>query len=578
MISGKEKKGKPPRELWSEHKESLHSRGLSDHMISEARLFSAKESQVSEILGFNPSRSAGVVIPYLDPRNGNELIYRIRLDLAIKINGREVRYLGAKGVPNRLFFPPGWGNLLNAKAPIVFTEGEFKALVAQDAGLPTISAAGVWGWRTKNHLGQSVAISDFDLISWDDREVILALDNDIADKEPVQKAQIAIASEIYRRGAARVTALDIPYVEGAKLGIDDFLKLFGLDALQQLDTYEIPNPHPPVKIWSVSELLRAELPREKPVVEGWGFRRKAKALLVAPGGKGKTTILTQMACHLAAASPIFGYAPLAVAEPQRVALYLAEDPVSETRFRVQQQMHELGYGAEVGDQIFILDFGGWRISLENDDDRARIFQAIRECHADVAMLDPLVAIHDSDENANAAMRRVLDLLNPLIEEDVSCFIAHHEPKNVDHANGAARGASAIRDWARTMLRLTAHGHGGSTTTRFTLDLDKNNYGGSVWSVTLEREKDRYTFTVAEEKGAVSSRQVWEIVGPEERWLSEVIGDIREKFNNVSERTAMRAIYKAEEQKLVVLGERENPETGRTKKIIARGKGPSTDEE
>jgi hypothetical protein len=565
-----------PREIWPEHREALHARGLLDDAIEAAGLWSAKESQVADILGFNPSRSGGIVIPHRDPKSGHELIYRVRLDHPVKVNGKEIRYLGAKGVPNHLFFPPGWGALLQSECPVIFTEGEFKALVAQHAGLPTLSAAGVWSWRTKNHLGQSVPLSDFDLIQWPDREIVLALDNDISDKESVQKAQTALAHELYRRGVGRVSALSLPYVEGAKLGIDDYINLFGIDALQQLDTYEIPCPYPPVKVWSVTELLQADMPRPAPLIQGWGMRQGAKVILTGIGGRGKTTLLTQLSCHLGAGKPVFGYGPLAISEPQRVALYFAEDPPSEVRFRISNQIEELGYGTEVSDRVFLLDFSGRRISIENEEDRTILFRALRQCQADVAILDPLVSIHDSDENSNAAMRKLLDILSPLAAEGRSFILAHHEPKNVDNSNGAARGASAIRDWARTMLRLTAHGDASGTSTRYTIALDKANYGGAVWSLTLERQKDSYIFSVAQEKSAVTPVQIWEVVGPEERWFADVVKELVGRFT-VSEATTTRAIKRAEELSLVIVGEKPNPDTGRDKKTIARGEGKVADE-
>jgi hypothetical protein len=555
----------------------LHGRGLSDETIDQARLLSADREKVSEYLGFNPSQSGGIVIPYLDPLSARERIYRVRLDSPVRANGKEIKYLGAKGVPSRLYFPPGWDSLLQNPCPLIITEGEFKALVAQQSGLPTISVAGVWGWRRRNHEGQSVPIADFGLVRWENRDVTIAFDNDITDKEPVQKAQIALAHQLYSLGAHKVLSLELPYVEGAKLGLDDYINLFGLDSLLNVDTHEIPSPYPPVKLWTGADLIAADMPRPEPIVAGWGFRRGGKGILTGMGGRGKTTLLSQLALHLAAGTPLFGHGALAVSGPQRVAVYIAEDPISEVRFRFKEQAQELGYGADVLARICFLDFGGRRISLENEVDRTILFRSLRECQADVAILDPLVAIHDSDENSNAAMRKVLDSLNPLAETGMAFLLAHHEPKNVENSNGAARGASAIRDWARTMLRLTAHGKGESGASRYSLDLDKANYGGAVWSLTLERLQDSYIFTVAEDKSTVTFRQVWETIGPEERWFTNVLQEICEKFS-VSEATGARAIKKAEEQSFAIVGEKVNPDTGRNKKTIARGHGKATDDE
>jgi hypothetical protein len=394
----------------------------------------------------------------------------------------------------------------------------------------------------------------------------------------VQKAQRDLADALYQMGVHKVLALDLPYVEGAKLGLDDYLNLFGLDSLLALDTYEIPSPFPPVKLWTGADLIATDMPRPDPIVPGWGLRRGGKCILVGMGGQGKTTILTQIAADLCAGALLFRHALLAVNGPQRVAIYLAEDPLSEVRFRFKSQCDALGYGPDVTARVTFLDFHGRRISLENEADRTILFRSLRDSRTEVAILDPFVAIHDSDENSNAAMRKVLDLLNPLsAETGMAFFLAHHEAKSVDNPHAAARGASAIRDWARTMLRLIAHGKGESGSSRFTLDLDKSNYGGSVGSLTLERLTNSYIFTVAEDKSTVTPLQVWETIGPEERWFSEVITEIETTFT-VSTTTAKRAVKKAEEQSLVIIGEKPNPDTGRNKKTIARGQGRATDEE
>lgn len=558
------------------HRALLHGRGLSDQTIYHSRLLSADKEKVSEYLGFNPSQSGGIIIPYLDPISGSERIYRVRLDSPVRANGKEIKYLSGKGIPPRLYFPPGWDSLLHSPCPLIITEGEFKALVAQQAGLPTIAASGVWSWRMRNSEGQSVPIADFGLVTWSGRDVTLAFDNDITDKEPVQKAQIALADQLYSLGVNKVLSLDLPYVEGAKLGLDDYINLFGLDSLLSVDQYEIPSPYPRVKLWNGADLVAAAITRPGPIVPGWGLRRGGKGIITGLGGRGKTTLLSQVALHLAAETPLFGYTLLAVAGPQRVAVYIAEDPLSEVRFRFKEQCAALGYGDKIASRVTFLDFGGRRISLESEADRTILFRALRESKADVVILDPLVAIHDSDENSNAAMRRVLDSLNPLAESGMAFLLAHHEPKNVENSNGAARGASAIRDWARTMLRLTAHGRGESGSSRFSLELDKANYGGSVWSLTLERLTDSYIFTVAEDKSAVTPIQIWELIGPEERWLTDILKEVCGKFS-VSEATGARAIKKAEEQSLVIIGEKQNPDTGRNKKTIARGHGKVADE-
>src|SRR5688572_3465387 len=101
------------------------------------------------------------------------------------------------------------------------------------------------------------------------------------------------------------------------------------------------------------------------------------------------------------------------------------------------------------------------------------------------------------------MQAVLDTLNPIIEETGRAVIlAHHEPKTAENNSAASRGASAIRDWCRTMLRLTAQKPGADGAQCFQLDLDKANYGGTVWQLNLERKQDSYLFVPIEIEAVV----------------------------------------------------------------------------
>jgi RecA-family ATPase len=248
---------------------------------------------------------------------------------------------------------------------------------------------------------------------------------------------------------------------------------------------------------------------------------------------------------------------------------MAEDPLSEVRFRWVRQMETLGYGNEVAERIAFLEAQGSRLMLTDDAARTALFDALRRHRTDVCFLDPLVSLHDRDENSNAQMRAVLDLLAPFQEESACTFvIAHHEPKSPENNSSASRGASAIRDWSRTHLRLTAQGGDDDGTRRFELALDKANYGGTVYNLTLERKQDSYIFVPVVEV-TVTPRDVWDVVGSEGGWLEDIKALLVERFN-ISEVTARRAIKKAETTKIVEAENRLNPETGRKKSYLVRG--------
>jgi RecA-family ATPase len=236
-------------------------------------------------------------------------------------------------------------------------------------------------------------------------------------------------------------------------------------------------------------------------------------------------------------------------------------------------MSTLGYELDVAERMAFIDPQGGRLTLTNEFSRQVLFGAIRQHRATIAILDPLVALHDADENSNSAMRAVLDTLNPIIEgTGCAVILAHHEPKSPESNNAAARGASSIRDWCRTMLRLTAQKKGADGSQRFQLDLDKANYGGSVWQLILERKQDSYLFTAVELEAAVNPRDLWDLLGRDGGWFDDIQEQIMERFD-VSKATAYRALKKAEELKIVEIGERVNPESKRKKSYLTRGTGP-----
>jgi AAA domain/Domain of unknown function (DUF3854) len=558
--------------LSARHREMLLHRGLTDATIEAAGFRSLTSEEVLAVLKFNPNKSPGLGIPFLHPTTGETRLIRVRSDIAPMINGKPAKYLSPKGSGNLLYFHPDCAERLkDPTEPLYLTEGEFKALAAWQAGLLALGLIGVWGWRAKGLNRHSQAIPDLDLITWQGRTVVIVFDSDVAINPEVQRARQALAREAYRRGAGVVYTIALPAPDGVKVGWDNYLLAPGLESFLDLDMEEIPSPYPKVKVWTLAELRATNLERPAPIVPGWGIRRAGKVIITGAGGRGKTTLLLQLACGYAAERPLLGHLQLTVhGGPHRVLLYMAEDPLAETRFRLLHQIEELGYGPEVERCIHLLEFGDRRPPLLTDEWALQVLaEQIRRHHVTIAILDPLVTLHDRDENSNPQMRAILDTVSPIGEETGCVFmLAHHEPKSPENNGAASRGASAIRDWCRTMLRLTLKKIGDDGTQRYQLDLDKANYGGSVWSLPLERRRDSYLFSPIPES-TVTPMHVWELIGPDGGWLTDIKAGVVAQFG-VSEATARRAIEKAEELSIVAVEDRTNPATGRGKSYISRG--------
>lgn len=202
----------------------------------------ARLSVVEDASAVHPSYPAepAVVIPYFLP-SGEPLIVddtpftRIR---RLRVTGdrrrREPKYLQPPGTGVQIYFPP-LGNWLDvfrdSRVPIIITEGEAKAVVASLRVAPTIALGGVYSFTGSN--GQlHPALQE---IVWANRDVFLIYDSDAAYNTQVAAAESRLADELFFRRRARLRVVRLPPgQDNAKIGLDDYLRLFGAESLRAL--------------------------------------------------------------------------------------------------------------------------------------------------------------------------------------------------------------------------------------------------------------------------------------------------------------------------------------------------------
>ena len=111
---------------------------------------------------------------------------------------------------------------------IIITEGEKKALKADQEGFAVISVPGVWGWRSVDALRELAAID------WEGRRAVIAFDSDVT-RKPDVKAAIAALVEHLKKQKAEVRVIVLPDIEGhEKTGLDDYLVAMDSEGLQAL--------------------------------------------------------------------------------------------------------------------------------------------------------------------------------------------------------------------------------------------------------------------------------------------------------------------------------------------------------
>jgi len=248
------------------------------------------------------------------------------------------------------------------------------------------------------------------------------------------------------------------------------------------DGYEA-EPRPPAAHWLDNALLPIGPVwlDEPPPPREWILRNDTKpllergivALFVAPGGRGKTMALCDLAISVATATPWLG--AIDVVASDRVLLYLAEESTEEVRRRVyscaQSRLLTPEERALAAERIIAIGGRGLPSQLLAVDVAGCVtttatYDALRQYLAATAdptllILDPLSRIAPDAESDNATATQAMMLLEELAAAARSTvMIAHHTSKvsRKDGGSGelasAARGVTALVDAARLVLELT----------------------------------------------------------------------------------------------------------------------------
>ncbi len=228
-------------------KELIEGSGLTEETILRAGIHSETNAhRIRAILNWPkmPARAAsGIVIPFVD-HDGKPTGYsRFKPDnpRTDRTSGKAIKYESPRDVPNRVYYPPDTIPALDdAPEPLIISEGEKKALKADQEGFRCIGLVGVFAWKAK---GCEQLLPELDLIEWKGRSVFIAFDSDAATNENVADAECRLCAQLVNRGAS-VRVVRLPAgPSGEKVGLDDYLMAFGANGLHQLlNSAEAPSP------------------------------------------------------------------------------------------------------------------------------------------------------------------------------------------------------------------------------------------------------------------------------------------------------------------------------------------------
>lgn len=242
------------------HLDDLRKSGLSDATIEAAGIYTEYDpvrlAQIIKWKKWRKSAGQGLVFRYRDwngELNGYAAIKPQNPGAIPDRAGKPRKYLLPRNEPNRIYIPANTLPALKDPArELLITEGQKKALKADQEGFPCIALAGVWGWKDGKKADR--LIHELLQMDWKGKPVFIVYDSDLKDNEQVADAESRLAAQLAALGAV-VKVVRLPSgPNGDKVGLDDFLVAQGKDALWKL----IAEAQAPEPIDGEAERVHAE--------------------------------------------------------------------------------------------------------------------------------------------------------------------------------------------------------------------------------------------------------------------------------------------------------------------------------
>ncbi len=163
--------------------------------VMEARGYRTVHKKAElEQLGFGRSQRnpPGLLIPIHGP-GGGVALYQFRPDEPRIKDGKPVKYETPAGSQMALDIHPFCREKLgNPSVPLFVTEGIKKGDALVSRGLCAVALVGVWNWRGKNGLGGKTALSEWEYVALNGRQVYIVFDSDVMLKNEVHAALVRL--------------------------------------------------------------------------------------------------------------------------------------------------------------------------------------------------------------------------------------------------------------------------------------------------------------------------------------------------------------------------------------------------
>jgi hypothetical protein len=443
----------------------LRRSGLTDATIAAAGLRSVSGAESAALLGMKDV-GPGLAFPYPGATiSTGQGFARVKPDVPYPAGSeRPAKYLSPcrrlNPEGNRLYVPATLpaGALLDTNLPLLVTEGEKKTLKANQEGYPTVGLAGVYAWLRRADDAESVPIGDLQRVAWEGRLVGIAFDSDAATNPNVLRAEKRLKRELRSRGAI-VFVLRLPPPSpdetdryGSKFGLDDFLVARGRAALEDLlleASARLPFGARPVPVFLAAPAAEARwLIEDIWPLEGCGIiggEPKAK----------KSWVVLEVALSVATGTDFLGR------EVHRgaVILFDEENKRDELKKRIARLLAAHEIQAESLKDLYIADQALLR--LDDQESMEELEELVGRVKPTLLVLDPLVRLHQGDENDAAHVSAMLSGLRRLqIHHRCAVMLVHHLGKQTESKRAMGqrlRGSSDFHGWIDAGVYCVARG-------------------------------------------------------------------------------------------------------------------------
>jgi len=184
-----------------------------------------------------------------------------------------------------------------------------------------------------------------------------------------------------------------------------------------------PNAEQTLPVVRVDEISEQDAAPSWLIEDLWGAA--AVGLIGGHPKCGKTWLGLDLALSVASGTSCLGC--YRVPQPGPVLVYLAEDTLQMVRQRVQAMANqrELALG-----QLDMHVITAPRLRLDDPRDRARLLRTVEVLQPRLLLLDPLVRLHQANENDAVEMAQLLSGLRELQKSfQVAVVVVHHTRKN-----------------------------------------------------------------------------------------------------------------------------------------------------